>query len=316
LGLLPIHDGGNPYENLTSALKQLGLRSTGAKGYESQFGIVLNGRSAVEIEVGGASNLRLDDASTSLVSGLVQDVSVGQQPPEAMAALQSMMRLVLDLNEGETIMWLLEPPAVPEFPSEIAFVATAADLDTKQRVIGKCANAYADVGHGSTLELFPESAAGSYMWRYENRELDFSKNSTLSVLRKPSHGKISTDLTEYSPYPGFVGKDFFILQVRKGDIKVQVQYNILVADGPWEHVDPKHKRNCGTTGSWKISDGFLDSGADVAAWLRSADLTSILAAASQVETRFSDFAGATLGTTTGEGLTAQITLDTDAAGHG
>jgi Matrixin len=54
---------------------------------------------------------------------------------------------------------------------------------------------------------------------------------------------------------------------------------------------------------------------DLPAWQRSTTLSAVLANASQSLTAFADLAATALGETTGEGLSAQITLDTTAAGH-
>lgn len=80
-------------------------------------------------------------------------------------------------------------------------------------------------------------------------------------------------------------------------------------------------------GNDRMQRGSLDSGTDqqveladdgevIFAWLRSAQLSAVLADASQVLQGFSDLAGAVVGNTVGEGSSAQITLDNTAAGHG
>ena len=51
-------------------------------------------------------------------------------------------------------------------------------------------------------------------------------------------------------------------------------------------------------------------------WLQSAALSALIANASHSLTGFADLAATAIGETTGKGLTAQITLDTNSAGHG
>ena len=65
--------------------------------------------------------------------------------------------------------------------------------------------------------------------------------------------------------------------------------------------------------SWDSSPDANAS--DLAAWQRAGELSALIADASQSLTGFSDLASTALGQTTGTGLTAQITLDTNAAGH-
>jgi Matrixin len=62
-----------------------------------------------------------------------------------------------------------------------------------------------------------------------------------------------------------------------------------------------------------------DAGGDLiqlAAWQRSAQLSALIASAQQTLTGFTDLPATALGQTVGEGATAAITLDTNAAGHG
>ena len=69
--------------------------------------------------------------------------------------------------------------------------------------------------------------------------------------------------------------------------------------------------DCGPTRRISIAN----QGSDLASWQRAGELSALIANASQSLTGFSDLASTAVGETTGEGLTAQITLDTNAAGH-
>ena len=59
-----------------------------------------------------------------------------------------------------------------------------------------------------------------------------------------------------------------------------------------------------------------DVNSNYAAWQRNANLGALIASAHQTLTGFTDLPATALGQTTGEGTSAQITLDQNAAGHG
>ncbi|MBI1835535.1 MAG: matrixin family metalloprotease, partial [Burkholderiales bacterium] len=67
---------------------------------------------------------------------------------------------------------------------------------------------------------------------------------------------------------------------------------------------------------WKISSNLPTGTDDYTNWQNTANLSAMLANASQSLTSFSDLAGTAVGQTKRESSTAQITLDSTAAGHG
>jgi len=98
--------GGNPYENMADALKRLGIATTGAQGYETQFGISLAKRTVVEI--GGSSHQLMANMSASILPYA-----------DKIPALLVQAQQALNLKEGEFTMWIsdmpiqqIEPPAI------------------------------------------------------------------------------------------------------------------------------------------------------------------------------------------------------------
>jgi hypothetical protein len=98
----------------------------------------------------------------------------------------------------------------------------------------------------------------------------------------------------------------FILENGAGrKVDVTVKIRALLDTGHGNYEDPN---------ATKL---LADLGADdYAAWERSASLSALIASAQLTLTGFTDLASTAVGETTGQGLNAQITLDTNAAGHG
>jgi len=107
--------------------------------------------------------------------------------------------------------------------------------------------------------------------------------------------------------PKSLGKDQFRFVLTNGaGKKVDVTFILNVIP----HVDQgMNQTDSDSTVAQEPSDG-LD------AWMASAQLSGLLATASKALTGFADLPGSAVGNTIGEGPTAQITLDTTAAGHG
>ena len=166
----------------------------------------------------------------------------------------------------------------------------------------------------------------------------WEKSLKVSVLRAPAHGKL-TQVDQDSemlitPDVDYIGKDRVDLLVTGKDdlgrpFALTLRYYINVVGrefGPGLNAikHPDSKELCGTVKNrWRISgvdsEGAayvtLDAG-NFTAWLQSAQLSALLASASQSLTAYQNLSGTAVGETVGEGSSAQITLDTTAAGHG
>lgn len=107
----------------------------------------------------------------------------------------------------------------------------------------------------------------------------------------------------YSPSRAGVHTARFILENGAGrKIDVTVKIPALLDAGHGNYDDP----NAPTF----VTDLGAD---DYAAWQRSFNLSALLATASKSLTGFVDLRGSAVGNTVGEGTTAQITMDSDAA---
>ena len=134
------------------------------------------------------------------------------------------------------------------------------------------------------------------------------------ILQKPS-GKLVPDTNPgarqgdflYIPSRAGVHTARFILENgagRKVDVTVKIRATLDLPEEGASYSNPDE------------SNLLADLGvSDLAAWQRSANLSALIAGAQQSFTGFSNLPSTALGQTTGEGLSAQITLDTNAAGH-
>ena len=177
--------------------------------------------------------------------------------------------------------------------------------------------------------LNPHLTADAHFFFKNSRRIELALDTAdVKVIGLPKHGRLSEawsngsvdQLYSYLPEKGFVGNDRveFALTNKDG-LKVKLIYFIKVDPKFDTYTYPDvdmYPKYCGKRITWKISQSDFDSGSqDYAAWVQSAQLSTLIATASQSLTGFQDLAGSAVGNTVGEGPTAQITLDTTAAGH-
>ena len=292
------------------------------QGYESQYGISLSKRSLVAIITAPKNqlaeqsqlNYQLDASEISEVYSF--DVSENAKleiPQDA-----------IEINEGVSCMWAIEPPVIPT-PDQHTVQLVQADsaaiaVAAQQSAAGVChTSAFVD-GQGSKVDLYAPGIAGTYMYRYKNKEISFSNADKVIVLQQPKNGILNSKANEYLPHKDFMGLDSFTVQIHKNNVKVNIKYYVIVADGPNtnDYLCRKIPNKPIDIDPWKISQfGQPDTTSnDLAAWQRSATLSALIASAQQTLTGFTDLPATALGKTTGEGTSAQITLDQNAAGHG
>ena len=235
----------------------------------------------------------------------------------------------LDLQEGESAMFVLDIPEMPNQSPPVVMVADAGraarGTATTGRAMGVC---YVVANVPETLT---EYSAGTfpaqdlvYPWRdislyfrvFENRTINnYAGNtydldtSSATIVRPPEHGKlVPAGRGEYlsyyySPDAGYYGNDSAVIQGEVNGHKVKITYYFHSLD----HQAYTYLKVCGKRGGyWKIS---LPTNGDTPA------LASILTTATQT-LDFADLTGSAVGQTTGTAPTAQITLDLDAANHG
>ena len=163
-----------------------------------------------------------------------------------------------------------------------------------------------------------------------NGVLGFQTDSKLIVIKPPMHGSLMLSMPDaaednirkynyqYNPNKDYVGLDKFEFEVSLNGKSLRIYYQIEVFA---EDVNMNHVGYCNWDNQkyyWKISQsGEPDTlTGDLAAWQRSAQLSALIASAQQTLTGFTDLPATALGQTTGEGASAAITLDQNAAGHG
>lgn len=193
----------------------------------------------------------------------------------------------------------------------VAVIAASPVQAADNYVFGRCVISRPYSG----AEIRPTYAADSYLAHYHDgdpRYQGFSfdgDGAKVTLVKAPTHGKVvlgddshamAWNLYHYTPQAGYVGQDRFVMQVERNGVKVRIQYLIesMNADEPSiGYCDPE---------TWKI---FLPSNGN------NPRLANVLTAATQNLT-FADLTGGAVGEATGVDKTAQITLDTTAAGHG
>ena len=178
----------------------------------------------------------------------------------------------------------------------------------------------------------PYSDALAYFASYEKRQIsNWEGNAgpfdtfTAKIIQLPKHGTLvetkwdkdkpffNPSVFAYTPSIGFEGDDTAIIETTVNGWKLKQRYYFKVTT-----TESTLEKQCDGKGpQWKISQSDADpSTQDPATWLRSAQLSALLASASQSLTDFTDLPGTAVGQTVGEGAAASITLDTNAAGHG
>ena len=163
---------------------------------------------------------------------------------------------------------------------------------------------------------------------------DWSRTFKVEILRHPSHGKMVNSYTQYTQYlpdVGYIGKDRVDFLVTGKDDKghpiamTLIYYINVLEDKDFDKNSINKtayqnalKKYCGVRNeSWRISDSQLSEEIyQKYLSLGTADFSAWLTDANRLFSGFQNFESNILAQTTGTGLSAQITLDTDAAGYG
>ena len=218
------------------------------------------------------------------------------------------------------------PPLPPAATQNIIYVTQKSRQS--ELAVGACEKLIINPLHQDEgYSLFnPTRHANVYMSQYKNKVglsgVDFFDSiAKITLLRRPDKGEIRLvdDLpVSYMPKDRDQGiDDSFIVQVEQYGVRIKVHYSVLIDSSNEINLVDCYGAPVGNNGLWKISQSYTDpSTRESAAWLRSAQLSALLASASQSLTDFADLPGTAVGQTTGEGASATITPDTNAAGHG
>jgi hypothetical protein len=303
-------ENGRPDPNAPNArtvLTNLGITNDTSSGYQNHFHIYLKPPTKQDI-VPSPRNL--------LASKAVETNDASTQEKTAMA-------VTADLPPSST---LINPPALVAKAqvrmSERGNVRLSNEPGYK-KVITSCVDI---PGFGY---LDPAENAIAYLgYRFDQKAkgfkpaLDITKDIKFSIIQHPQFGRIvgeganGTDNYGYRtsrttpdglPVLGIVDKVIYLVEIKEH--KFKVVFNLLNVPGSDRiHGDQacEYKR----FSMADMPDPSLDS------WLAAAELSSLLAEASGITLDFTDLPSTALGQTTGEGVTAAITLDQKAAGHG
>ena len=124
-----------------------------------------------------------------------------------------------------------------------------------------------------------------------------------------------TNSDSYEAQDMYVGKDKVTFMTELAGREIKVVHYIRATDKTVE-IDNFQKiyKKYRPLRTWPMQ-GALESGENLVAWQRSANLSALIAEAQQSLTGFTDLPATALGQTTGAGATATITLDQNAAGH-
>jgi hypothetical protein len=177
----------------------------------------------------------------------------------------------------------------------------------------------------------------NYFRAYENRKvnewdisvslLEMPKNGELKLghyiqdsLAYESYGK-TISYFRYDPKTGYLGKDRAVFAATYDGKRYKVFLDIVVSQaiaetGPATCSEPQLIRVKKPVKTSALDGADPIFANDLTAWQLSASLSALIASAQQTLTGFADLPVTALGQTTGEGATAAITLDTNAAGHG
>ena len=215
-------------------------------------------------------------------------------------------------------MIALDVPYVPMAQSQIVLARAdqvRGDVSSKERTIGVCKGVQSlldsQADNSSVVAtLIPHDWAKAYIERYEKIKIKEPIFGNLELLVGPKNGNLEifkdtdgTQFATYIPSAGFLGVETVIFRVSVDGLSVKISYLLKVTRDPADAHEVQN-RLCGKTGDfWKISN-----------LLEALSLDADLAGLDSLH--FADLPASSLGQTTGTGPTAQITLDTTAAGHG
>jgi len=325
------YTGGNPYESMRDVLNHIGFQGVNAQGYESQFGITLRKRTPVEI----VNHPLMAD---SINNGVAVSTNIMLDQP--MQELLTEAKNTLGFNEGEYAMLIADMPNIaPSTPTVVMIAKAESNQQTVTKhelILGICELLNLD-SNNNQVDASPIVYANAYFAVAAN---DYPKAHTakinyvtakVKVLQQPEHGYLEPTMqdgdwrdTRYIPSEGYMGNDFFELQVEGNGYAVKLNYFVSVTN----QFEYKVNEAClGKSELWKISTapnaaptvmGLDSTIANLTDGAYSPSLPAAFAGANYASSviTFSNLTGAAVGSTQGSGAAATITLDTNAAGHG
>jgi hypothetical protein len=234
-----------------------------------------------------------------------------------------LMGAVRSFIEMEEIMFTIDVPYAPIEEAPIVLTQTSAEKQQPQPdyILKSCTEKEHAMRPNSAIRFVdPAGVVADYIRDLRNKALNISDFKPI-LLSGPKYGTLKYTVSRdtsaattiawgkegtiyrgyvYDPVPGFLGEDSATFMVEfedkyyKVEIEIQVRTSIDDHDNQGCNFAPKVIKvrkptngNAGDSG-WGLSESIS----------------------------FSDLSGSALAQTTGTGTSAQITLDTNAAGHG
>ena len=265
-------------------------------------------------------------------------------------ALLTQTKNMLGFTEGDHAMLIADqpnfPPSAP--PAVMMVRANQQSVARVPHILGICD--VANLTESGQVAAYPVVKANGY-FKIAAAKIDYATAKVI-VLQQPKHGRLEPisdngDWRDprYLPNDGYLGKDYFVLQVEGSGHKVQLRYFLAISGDPAVKSNPdpicktfSWKISSTGDGSWELQDiasndpgnattgdttnsgfpfGSLSSNHE---GVRYTGLGSTSADSpytfNNISVTFAALEGHAVGATAGVGNTAKITLDQDAAGHG
>ena len=293
-------EGYNTYKNIRTVLGNLGISAATAPPHKDHFHIYTKPPTAMAVGASprllqaGAVVTDISSTTQILEDEVVMDIHIPYEPPPA---------IMVARKQTESLPYAIAPQG------KSLDVTMCQDVDSDPLGTGN------EVAPNTLLipNELPKQFGGKSWWTAFKK--DVAEKIIPQLIIKPEHGRLELKTFgqwQYYPDYGYKGKDQATFRVDTPKGSYQVIVNLLVG-GYSEYVKTP---NCARVFDIKKSSmPSDDTFANLAAWQRNADLSALIASAQQSLVGFTDLPATALGQTTGEGATATITLDQNAAGH-
>ncbi|MBI3713668.1 MAG: matrixin family metalloprotease [Burkholderiales bacterium] len=295
----------NPYPNMRAVLKKLGLSPSNVIGHHNHFHVYLKPSKVLEIggpkklEAAGAENHVDSSGGTSNTLTLQDQIDALQVYSNSIILPKEKMMFMLDqANYPDNAVFEIPTANLNATNSEVA-----SDNRKINYIILNCQqieNRDDSDPRSAERALDPDGYVSNMVGTKTKPIDEFKLNPILIVA--PKHGKLSEVVANngyrfygYDPEPGYLGKDSveFIVEAKGKVYKVVLNLAIVerADDSVAQKVCPEIKmRKVSYFNGWESYSTFA--------------------------VQFKNIDGQSLGETVGQGTTAQITLDSNAAGHG
>lgn len=308
----------NNFNTLVTSLTNLGLSTTrNSDSHWNHFHIYL--RPPERFAIGAPQNINATGTPTTTTPE-IQD-----QENDVNHLLTTLLGTALTMGvPGDALAAAARPPQATASAGAVATPKIARSFHTCRIVTGASA--------GKESGYWPYDGIPAQIYDALGQHTDYDGfideiRQSIRLWQAPNHGQMiakgvsppdGLSAMLYKPNPGFEGVDTGILAFEvKGKTYLSVQKFIVSIPRsekplPWDCKE-----------AWKLppvkkSDSGLPLGDawTVAQLDQQVLLAGLVAAMSGVNDSFVQMSGSVAATTLGQGSTAQITLDTDAAGHG